>query len=139
MSYRHGHILPVMGEAYTNTNSIASTTPALIAYAALPTYLSARCELGFRGSVTKNNSGADNYEFNICDEAGAHFSAEVKVTVTSSASYASPPTGEGTVACNSDLVAHCATDKFGVELRHSNAGGSYGHYCWSPVLEVRVR
>ena len=139
MTFGIGHLVPVMGEADVNANAVTGTTTALIAFAALPTNINARCELVFKGSITKNNSGSGDYVLHIEDEASAAFSPAVELTVTPPFDVDDPEGMHKVILCSDELVSHAATDKFQIEITHSSSTAGFGHYCWSPSICVRMR
>ena len=135
MSYRHGHIIPIMGNG--DEAGKVNTSTNLLAYCTFPTNINARWVLNLRIVATKANSGSANYKFLIQEEGNAAFSTPMAKEIAVAQDYTEPPTYEASFAPNSDLLTR-ANNALGCELRQSIASGSFGHYIWSTTLEARV-
>lgn len=137
MSYRHGHLLPIMGNGDESAN--VNTGTNLLAYCSFPKSINDRWAIELKMVATKANSGSANYKLLVREDGNTAFSTEQEASVAVTQNYTEPETFTATMDANSYLVSHAVTSGFGCELRQTIASGSYGHYIWSPMIEVRVR
>ena len=137
MSYRHGHLLPIMGNG--DETGKVNTSTNLLAYCSFPASINARCELVLTLVATKANSGSADYKLLIREDGNTALSTEQEFQIDVAQDYTEPGTFSATGTPNSDLLTHANTNAFGCELRQTIASGAYGHYIWSPTLQLRVR
>ena len=143
MSYKHGRLIPVMGNG--DESAKVNTSTDLLAYCSFPTGITARSEISLRMVATKANANSADYKLLIRKDGNTALSTEQEFQVDVSQRFNEPAVFEAVILANSDLLGHAAggsSDRgssYGWEMRQTIASGAYGHYIWSPILEVRLR